>query len=173
MPEIEETDEERLTKIVKAHRTSLVTYACTLVNGDLACAEDVVQETFVRAWLKIDRMTAKSGSVSAWLHRVTHNIAVDGHRMRAVRPAEVELDNLDLMVREGHDDEIVRSTLVAQMLNSLWLEHRAVLVEFYLYESTIAEIANKFEIPIGTVKSRLFYAIRTLRGFDTQQQNDR
>jgi RNA polymerase sigma-70 factor, ECF subfamily len=173
MPDIEETNAERFTQIVSTHRTSLVIYALSLVNGDLTKAEDVVQETFVRAWLQIDRLTPERGSVNAWLRRVTHNIAIDGHRMRTIRPTEVELEHLDLMVHEGHDDEIVRSLVVTDMLNSLGPEHRSVLVEFYLQQRTLAEIADKFEIPVGTVKSRLFYALRALRGSDAQQLSDR
>jgi RNA polymerase sigma-70 factor, ECF subfamily len=146
MPETEETDEERFTKIVKTHRTSLLTYAFSLGIGDITGAEDVVQETLVRAWLQIDRLTPERGSVSAWLHRVTHDIAVDGHRLRSLRPIEVELENLDLMVGEGHDDKIARSFFVVELLNSLRIEHRAVLVEFYLYERTLVEIAAKYEI---------------------------
>lgn len=158
--------ERRFAEIVAAHRPGLLAFARRLC-GDCGRAEDVVQETFLRAWRHIDALTPQHGSVNAWLRRVAYNLAVDGHRMRQARPAEVELQHQDLPVRQiGADgtDRILLGMVVRDMLDSIWPEHRAVLEEVYLKDRTAAEAAAVLGIPVGTVKSRLFYALRTLRG---------
>ena len=159
--------EELFIEIVRTHGPALQAYSARLVGGDTARAEDVVQETFVRAWRWIDRMTPEHGSVGSWLRRVAYNVAVDSHRMRQVRPAEVELQHHDVpMHQDGTDgtDQILVGLVVRDMLDSIWPEHRAVLEEVYLKDRTAAEAAAALGIPVGTVKSRLFYALRTLRG---------
>jgi RNA polymerase sigma-70 factor (ECF subfamily) len=161
-----ETDEGRLSELIRCHRAELQTYALRLVNGDAGRAEDVVQETFVRAWRQIDRMTPEYGSVYGWLRRVTYNIAMDGHRMRRVRPGEVELVATDIarIEEKDHADATLMALTVDQVLESMWPEHRAVLVEMYVNDRTAVQAAATLGIPVGTVKSRLHAALRTLRG---------
>jgi RNA polymerase sigma-70 factor (ECF subfamily) len=159
--------EQRFDEIVRTHRPALLAFTTRLVGGDTGRAEDVVQETFARAWRRIDRLTPEHGSVNSWLRRVASNIAIDGHRMRQVRPAEVELQHHDTPMRQdGTDgtDQILARMVVRDMLSSIWPEHRAVLEEVYLNDRTAAEAAAVLGIPVGTVKSRLFYALRALRG---------
>jgi RNA polymerase sigma-70 factor, ECF subfamily len=165
--QIHETDqnyEQRFVQIVRTHRSALLAYTGRLVGGDAARAEDVVQETFVRAWRRIDRLTPEQGSVNGWLRRVAYNIAIDGHRMRQVRPPEVELEHSDIASREDQAEEVLMAMMVDEMLGSIWPEHRAVLVEVYLHDRTATQAAAVLGIPVGTVKSRLYYALRTLRG---------
>jgi RNA polymerase sigma-70 factor (ECF subfamily) len=159
-----ETAEQRFVSIVRTHRPALLAYVSRLVGGDTARAEDVVQETFVRAWHRIDKMTPEQGSVNGWLRRVAHNIAIDGHRMRQVRPPEVELENPDVASRDDHAENVLMEIMVEGLLGSIWPEHRAVLVEVYLHDRTAVQAAEVLGIPVGTVKSRLHYALRVLRG---------
>ncbi len=161
------TREDRLAEIIRTHRPMLLGFATRLADGDTGRAEDIVQETFARAWGQIDRLTPEYGSVGSWLRRVTYNLAIDGHRMRRARPAEVPLLHQDVPVRQDWTDgtdQILIGMVVHDMLGSIWPEHRAVLEEFYLNDHTAAETAAILGIPVGTVKSRLFYALRTLRG---------
>jgi RNA polymerase sigma-70 factor, ECF subfamily len=155
--------EDRLIAIVTTHRAALLAYTRRLVGTDSTRAEDVVQETFVRAWHRIDRLTADHGSVIGWLRRVAYNVAMDGHRMRQARPVEVELTNSDIAAVKDHSDDIVTAVAVREMLNEVWPEHRAVLVEVYLNDRSTAQTAAKLGIPVGTVKSRLHYALQKLR----------
>ncbi|GLY33781.1 sigma-70 family RNA polymerase sigma factor [Kineosporia sp. NBRC 101731] len=159
--------EQRFIDIVRTHRPALLAFTTRLVGGDIGRAEDIVQETFVRAWRRIDMLTPEHGSVNSWLRRVASNVAIDSHRMRQVRPSEVELQHHDTPMRQdGTDgtDQILVGMVVRDMLSSIWPEHRAVLEEVYLKDRTAAEAAAVLGIPVGTVKSRLFYALRTLRG---------
>jgi RNA polymerase sigma-70 factor, ECF subfamily len=163
--------ELRLATLISTYRPALLAFAGRLVGGDRALAEDVVQETFVRAWLRIDRLTPEQGSVNSWLHRVAYNVAIDGHRMRRVRPTEVELLHQELPARQNvpdRTDQLLAEMVVHDLLASIWPEHRAVLEEVYLKDHTAAEAASTLGIPVGTVKSRLFYALRALRGKASQ-----
>ncbi|GAB6901830.1 sigma-70 family RNA polymerase sigma factor [Kineosporia succinea] len=159
--------EKRFVDLVHTHRAGLLAYTSRLTGGDTGRAEDIVQETFTRAWRRIDLLTPQHGSVGSWLRRVAANVAIDHHRMRQARPSEVELQHHDAPMRQdGTDgtDQILVGMVVHDMLSSIWPEHRAVLEEVYLKDRTAAEAAEVLGIPVGTVKSRLFYALRTLRG---------
>ncbi|GLY20147.1 RNA polymerase sigma factor [Kineosporia sp. NBRC 101677] len=160
-------DEERLAELIRTYSPTLLSFATRLAGGDRALAEDIVQETFVRAWRHIDRMTPEQGSVNSWLHRVAYNVAVDGHRMRKVRPTEVELLHQDVSSMPSVQDEtgrVLAEMVLRDMLATIWPEHRAVVEQVYLKGNTAAEAACALGVPVGTVKSRLFYALRTLRG---------
>jgi RNA polymerase sigma-70 factor (ECF subfamily) len=159
----EQAREDRLIEIITTHRSALLAYTRRLVGADTTRAEDVVQETFVRAWDRIDRLTADQGSVIGWLRRVAYNVAIDGHRMRRARPTEVELESSDVASLDDHSGPILLSMAVEQMLAEVWPEHRAVLVEVYLNDRSTVEAAAVLGIPVGTAKSRLFYALRHLR----------
>jgi RNA polymerase sigma-70 factor (ECF subfamily) len=159
----DQCDEQRFISIVQTQEPALLAYITRLVDGDIARAEDITQETFVRAWRQIDRLTPEYGSVNGWLHRVAHNLTMDGYRRRQARPTEVALEHPDIAVRNDYSDNVLTSGAVDQMLNAMWPEHRAILVEVYLNDRTLAEAAVILGIPVGTAKSRLFYALRRLR----------
>jgi RNA polymerase sigma-70 factor (ECF subfamily) len=141
----------------------LLAYAMRLTDGDRTRAEDIVQETLLRAWRNLDRLDEAAGPVRPWLFTVAQHLAIDAHRARRARPPEVgeaalasvpELDQV-----EGTLDRII----VADALNSLSHEHRAVIVETYYRGRTVAEAAGVLGVPPGTVKSRCYYALRALK----------
>lgn len=157
-------DAASLRALYDDHAGALLRHASRLCDGDLARAEDVVQETLLRAWRHPTSMDPSRGSVRAWLFTVAHNIAVDGHRARAARPTEVGDDGL-VNVAEP-DDDIDRALdrwLVADALASLSKRHRDVIVETFYRGRSVVEAASSLGVPPGTVKSRTYYALRALR----------
>ncbi|MFI9005934.1 sigma-70 family RNA polymerase sigma factor [Actinosynnema sp. NPDC053489] len=152
--------------IVQDHGTALLAYATRLCRGDRHRAEDVVQETWMRAWRNLDRLTEDRGSVRGWLFRVAHNVAVDQHRHRQARPAEVELPDTDPTLVPEPDDQVLQRIVVGAALSALPARHRATLVHVYFADRTAAATARALDIPLGTVKSRLHNALRTLRSSD-------
>jgi RNA polymerase sigma-70 factor (ECF subfamily) len=155
--------EKGLRALYDAHASVLLGYALRLTGGDRARAEDVVQETLVRAWRNIDRLDESVAPVRPWLFTVAHRVAIDAHRARRARPVEVG-DEM-LAVLPGLDD--VEATLdrvvVTEALDSLSREHRAVIVETYYRGRSVAEAAQVLGVPPGTVKSRCYYALRALK----------
>lgn len=157
-------DEAGLAALCDEHAAGLMAYAVR-ITGDRQLAEDVVQETLLRAWTHPEALTGDHGSPRAWLLTVAHNIAMDQFRARRARPAEVAADLLDAMV-PATDDEIdlaVQAMVVAEGLACLTPEHRAVLVETFYLGRSVAQASADLGIPAGTVKSRTFYALRALK----------
>lgn len=155
-------DEALIRALYADHGRALLAYVQRL-TGDRATAEDVVQETLVRAWRKSDVMTNGRGSVRGWLFTVARNIVIDQVRARAVRPQEVA-DEVDVPTTERDPaDQVVDSVVVLEAMNGLSEEHRSVIEEIYFRGRAVAEAAVVLDIPPGTVKSRSYYALRALR----------
>lgn len=130
---------------------------------DRHLAEDVVQETMLRAWRHCGEFRAEKGSVRGWLIRVAHNVAMDTVRMRRSRPAEVAEDAAPEAAVADHADAVVTAVQVRRALELLSPSHRAVIEEIYLNGCTAREAAARLGIPEGTAFSRSFYALRILR----------
>ena len=126
-------------------------------------AEDVVQETLVRAWRNLDRIPPGEEGARRWLLRVARNLAIDHMRARRARPVEVTESAGWNTSTTDHSEAVTDRVHVQRTLRRLSPEHRAVLTEVYLNGRTAQEAAAILNIPVGTVKSRVFYALRLLR----------
>jgi RNA polymerase sigma factor (sigma-70 family) len=158
-----ETDPNVLVSSLYAqHRPALVAYVTRLVS-DPHQAEDVVQETMVRAWRNAHRLTPERGSIPGWLKRVAHNVAVDKIRARRARPAEILVAEAPPQVLPDHSPNVVETIFVKHALERLSPAQRAVLREVYFADRTAAQAAETLGIPVGTVKSRVHHALRNLR----------
>jgi RNA polymerase sigma-70 factor, ECF subfamily len=157
--------EALLAEVIAAHRSHLSIYVGRLTRGDRGWTEDVIQETFLRAWRHLGTMTPSHGSVLGWLMRVAHNLVMDGYRYRAAcsRPNEVALDHAPPVPGPDHSEHVLSVVLVHDALRSLPPEHRAALEQTYLCDRTAAQAAAMLGVPVGTVKSRVFYGLRRLR----------
>jgi RNA polymerase sigma-70 factor, ECF subfamily len=141
-------------------------FVLSYVNGllkDRYLAEDVVQETMLRAWRYCGQFSAEKGSVRGWLIRVAHNIAMDKIRMRRSRPAEVAEEAAPCALVADHADAVVTALHIQHALARLSAPHRAVIEEIYLNGRTAREAAARLGIPEGTAFSRSYYALRILR----------
>jgi RNA polymerase sigma-70 factor (ECF subfamily) len=160
----ENTEKASLDNLMRTHQGTLLAYATRLTGGDRHRAEDALQEVWLRAWRHLDRLVEDYGSVYGWLLRVTHNVVIDQHRHRAARATEVELDSLPHTEAPADEhDETLDALVVDDMLAMLNEQHRAAVVECYLRDHTAAQAATVLGVPVGTIKSRLHYALRTLR----------
>ncbi|MET9725984.1 MULTISPECIES: sigma-70 family RNA polymerase sigma factor [Streptomyces] len=155
-------DEVLIRSVYEEHGGALLAYA-TRLTGDRATAEDVVQETLIRAWRHTDALVNGKGSVRGWLLTVARNIITDRYRAKAARPAEVAESPATPPVEEDHADSVVDTMTVLGALDRLTPEHRDVLTELYYRERSVAEAADTLGIPAGTVKSRSHYALKALR----------
>jgi RNA polymerase sigma-70 factor (ECF subfamily) len=157
------TDEEFVRALYEQHARPLLGYALRLTGGDRQRAEDVVQETLLRAWRHPETLERTPDAVRPWLFTVARNIAVDAYRARRARPLEAGPDGLDLVPVDDEVDRALEAWQVSDALASLSVDHRQVLIETYYRGRSVAEAAAALGIPPGTVKSRTYYALRALR----------
>lgn len=159
------TAEHELAALQREHGRPLFALLLRLCDGDRQRAEDLVQETLVRAWQHPEALRADNfDSVRPWLMTVGRRLAIDARRARQARPPEVGdavLDNA--RVCADHAERAVATLDVRKAVKTLTPEHRAVLVLVYFQGASVAEAAKTLGVPPGTVKSRAYYALRALR----------
>lgn len=165
------TDEHLMRELYDAHAGMLLGYARRLLGGDTARAEDVVQETLLRAWRNPAALNPEyrgPSSVRAWLLTVARHLVIDGERARRSRPREViTASSAEPATAHPGVDEVLERVLLAhgmaEALTALSQEHRAVIDQLYFRDRSVADAARVLGIPAGTVKSRAYYALRALR----------
>ena len=143
------------------HGPALLGYV-SRITGDRQRAEDIVQETFIRAWRRAGSLEGDASSLRSWLFSVAHNLAIDEHRARAARHEEPEIEPADVPVA-GQLDRALEASQITESLRSLSRDHREALVETYFRGRSVAEAAVVLGVPTGTVKSRTYYGLRALR----------
>ncbi|HVV30532.1 MAG TPA: sigma-70 family RNA polymerase sigma factor [Mycobacteriales bacterium] len=156
-------DEDLLRALYAEQAGALLAFVTRLTAGDVALAEDVVQETLLRAWRHSDTLDPARGPIRPWLFTVARRLVIDDLRARSARPREVRTDDPNLLPVDDDLDRAIEAWTVAEALAQLSEPHRAVLVETYYRGASVAQAAARLGIPPGTVKSRAYYALRELR----------
>ncbi|MEU3979419.1 sigma-70 family RNA polymerase sigma factor [Streptomyces sp. NPDC026672] len=157
-----------LDTLMSDHSKALLAYAEKLLN-DHYMAEDIVQETLIRAWPHTERLYSTQGSVRGWLLTVTRNLIIDRLRSAASRHEAVGADDRDVALPD-HAEAVLTSVETTALLRKLSHEHREVLLHLYLCGRTLQETAEILGIPVGTVKSRRHYALNSLRARSTRSE---
>lgn len=150
--------------LYEKHAPELRRYAVRL-TGDRARAEDVVQETLLKAWQHPEVTGDPARSPRAWLFTVARNIIVDYQRSARFRRESVTADT-DVIHDHAGPDEVnaaLDRMLLSSALSQLSADHRDVIRRSYYEGCTSAQIAADLGIPEGTARSRLHYAVRALR----------
>jgi RNA polymerase sigma-70 factor, ECF subfamily len=160
-----EGDRDAFAQLFRAHQLrvyNLVRYAA----ADATEAEDITQAAFVRAWEELPRLRDPQ-AFTAWLNRIARNVATDRARALGARgreetssaeptgpnPAEPE----GSLVRQEH------SEVVHKAIASLSEPHQEVVLMHHLQDLPVQEVAERLDVPVGTVLSRLARARAALR----------
>lgn len=129
--------------------------------GNRAAADDLVQDTLERAWVRLSQWRVGS-DLRAWLFSIMHNLRVDQLRRPAVPTQSMDEDDVGTPTRATQTDALeVRD--IESALSQLPDEQREVLLLVALEEMSYAEIAEALAIPVGTVMSRLSRGRERLR----------
>jgi RNA polymerase sigma-70 factor (ECF subfamily) len=158
-------DDAIVTALYRQYRDPLMMFVMRLTAGNREQAEDVVQETMLRAWRDAGRLdlSDRERSLMPWLMTVARRIVIDEHRRKQARPIEMgdaELANVPVADDTAAAD---RRMIVAEAMQVLSPLHRQVLNETILRDRTVNQAAEVLGIPVGTVKSRVYYALRALQ----------
>jgi RNA polymerase sigma-70 factor (ECF subfamily) len=155
--------QDLVRSVYDAHGDALWRFCLHLTGADRPRAEDLAQETLLRACRHPDVLAREPQVVRSWLFTVARNQMIDNWRSARNR---MEVLTEPGTVERGEDDrtdEVLQAWLVTDALRTLSEDHRAAIVECYYGGRTVAEAARRLGVPEGTVKSRLHYAMRALR----------
>src|SRR5918998_3476111 len=155
---------DELRELYRRYSGELFGFACNAL-GDRDLAEEVVQDVFARAWRHAEGYDPRRASVRTWLYSIARNRIIDARRRAAVRPGLAH-DESAAETQGEIDRELEHAVLrwqVAAALARLSPEHREVIRLAHYGGLTLREISERKGIPLGTVKSRTSYALRSLR----------
>ncbi|MCG2623571.1 sigma-70 family RNA polymerase sigma factor [Arthrobacter sp. I2-34] len=150
-------EDEAVTQLYRDHAVALRRFVlAAMSNPDQA--EDVVQETILRVW----RRGADPENLRGYLYQTARHVIIDEYRRRSRRVKESGEPEEELAAADQVDQLLLR-VLMEEALRRLSPEHRNVILALYYQRLTAADAAKALKIPLGTVKSRAFYAVRALR----------
>lgn len=149
--------------LYERHGTVLLSFALRLCDGDRYRAEDIVQETAVRAWQHRTALDPTTDRVRTWLFTVAHRLVIDHHRAQQARPKEVGDDEPEARSVPDPAERVVTLRAVLETMAELSEQQREVLIYAYYLGYSVEQTANALGLAPGTVKSRAHYAMRALR----------
>jgi RNA polymerase sigma-70 factor (ECF subfamily) len=158
-------DEQAIAELYDRHHRLLFGLILRILR-DRGEAEEVLQEVFVLVWTRAETYNVALGSPAAWLVRIARNRGIDRLRANNVRIRAVEWA-APLPVAE--DSPEVRAALseqqrvVACALESLPQDQRVLIEQAYFLGLTQSELAERFNLPLGTVKTRIRTGMMALR----------
>lgn len=160
--------EDALAQLYDRHATTVYSIAIGLLR-DQSRAEDVTHDVFITLWQHPDRYNPAVGRFAPWFYRVARNRTIDvlRQRRREVNPAESEVFEATLADSGPSPSEVILSQAdaqrVRQALTRLSDDQRRLIELAYFSGMTQSEMAEKLDIPLGTVKTRVRTGLRRLR----------
>jgi RNA polymerase sigma-70 factor (ECF subfamily) len=161
-PDTSDIDERFVRAIYDEHGPLLLKYAASITH-DRQAAEDIVQETILRAWRRAGRLAKDDRPLRPWLMRVARNLAIDRQRLASTVREQGSSDALEGIAGADTFDRALDAWQLADALGQLSADHRNALVELYFRGRSVNEAATALGVPPGTVKSRTYYALRALK----------
>jgi RNA polymerase sigma-70 factor, ECF subfamily len=131
--------------------------------NDGGLAQEAVQETFLRAWRASDRYDPKRSSLRTWMFAIARNVTIDLARARSARPQGTGLEVGHTHQAKDTIEESLRSWEMEEALRHLSPHHRHAIVQTYYRDRPCEEVAAEAGVPVGTMRSRLYYALKALR----------
>jgi len=161
----ERKDRKAFQRLFESFAPKLKSFA--MRNGvGMELAEEVVQETFIRIWRKAEQFDSTKASASTWIYTIARNQRIDLLRKRH-RPEPDFEDPAFVPDAEPQPSEIIardeEANKLRNSINLLSPEQQAVLKLAFLEELPHVEVAEKLDIPLGTVKSRIRLAMKHIR----------
>lgn len=154
-------DTDAFETLVRTHVDAVYAHGLRFF-GEPSTADDVVQEVFVKVFRSLDTYDGRA-TFNTWLFRVTRNVCLDLLRRGARRPIPVDpVDLVGSRTVPDHAQRVVETAAVEQAMRALQPEDREALGAVSVFGLSYQEAAQVLDVPVGTVKSRVFRARRTL-----------
>lgn len=165
-------DEGAFGVLVRRYQRRLTAFLSQLV-GDMELARELSQEAFVRAWSALERFNPKY-RFSTWLFRIAHNLGIDQLRRRRLLTTPLyrtdsEGDEVEVVVPDlnkdplGHLENRALASELREVIDGLRPEYRELVLLRHFGGLSYQEIADFTDMPLGTVKNKLFRAHSVLR----------
>lgn len=155
---------ERFTRLHHQYAPVLRDFLRGFSRASRQGSDDLLQETMTRVWRHVEDMPSEPEHARRWLFTVARSAGIDAVRRAQARPAAVGLlEPHTLTAAEDVAGTVVALESLRAAIDALSLLQRRVLTELYVEGHSLAEAAGHLGIPVGTVKSRAFYAVRSLR----------
>jgi RNA polymerase sigma-70 factor (ECF subfamily) len=165
-------DEDAFTFLVRRYQRRLTAFLGQLV-GDIELARELCQEAFIRAWNALERFNPKY-RFSTWLFRIGHNLGIDHLRRRKLKTVALyrtdrDGDEVELVVEDqtkdplGHFENAELAVSLRDAIDNLRPEYRELVLLRHFGCLSYQEIADFKNMPLGTVKNKLFRAHTVLR----------
>ncbi len=161
MKNMKSASEDLLLALYHAHGPALFSYVVRM-TGDNALAQDIVQESLIKAWKHPAILEQGNDATRAWLFTVARNLVIDDRRSARFR-RETPTEIIPEMPTVDETNAILDAWVISDVLSSLSEPHRRAIVSAYYLGNSVAEIARQEEVPVGTIKSRLHYALAALK----------
>lgn len=159
-------DADAAAAFVRRHQARVYGLALTVV-GERALAEEVAQDALVKAWRHAAAYDPRRGQVATWLLTITRNTAIDAVRYRRELPLDPQVLAATLLTEHEPSAELAEQLAVTDQirgaLRALPPEQAKPVLLMTFYGLTAQEIAEREDIPLGTVKSRIRRGLRTMR----------
>ncbi|MFI2858225.1 RNA polymerase sigma factor [Paenibacillus sp. JSM ZJ436] len=169
MQRIMEKDSAALEQLYSQYERVIYAFAYRIVQDEMA-AEEVMQELFLRIWNHAERYQSEQGKLTTWMFAITRNIAIDTLRRKSARSAASPVTDevIHLIPDESSSTEqVVESRWlglkVSEALAELSEEQKIVVDSIYYQGMTQQEVSVQYQIPLGTVKSRVRLAMKQLQ----------
>jgi RNA polymerase sigma-70 factor (ECF subfamily) len=154
---------EAFTELFETYK-NLVFRTAFLMLDSVPEADDILQEVFVQVYRSLKSYDPAKGAFTTWLYRITVNKCLNRRRhWTFFTPSLDAMSDRDLPTTAGPDDQRADHDLVQQALKHLSAKLRIVVILRFYGELSYAEISEVLELPLGTIKSRLNLALRTLQ----------
>jgi RNA polymerase sigma-70 factor (ECF subfamily) len=164
-------DREAFATLFEQYK-NLVYKTAYLMLGERNEAEDALQEVFVQVYKSLPRFDPRKAAFTTWLHRVTFNHCLN-HRRRK-HPFTLPLEDVSPALKiEFPGAELAEEEVLQQAIGKLTDKQRAVVILRHFWDLPYAEIAQILDVPLGTVKSRIDLALKTLRKTLEEQESNR
>lgn len=158
-------DKAALSYLYDKYSAALYGVASRIIKND-DVTEEVLQDVFVKIWNKIDQYDASKGRFFTWMMNLTRNASIDKLRSKEISRSS-KTDSLDDYVysfdRENSTEMSIDAIGVKSLMNDLVDDQKFILQKIYFEGFTHTEIADEYDIPLGTVKSRLRSALKHMR----------